>query len=95
MESTKVRDVIKLIEHDGWRSARTRDSHRQSAHLERPGLVENKKAEPFASGSDPQVADAAAMLAIDRSIVALNASSDCWAVKPSASAREKLAIIPF
>ncbi|MBT8399928.1 MAG: type II toxin-antitoxin system HicA family toxin [Rhodothermia bacterium] len=28
----KLRDVIKLIENDGWRSARTRGGHRQYKH---------------------------------------------------------------
>jgi len=39
MEPMKVRDVIKLIEDDGWRLVRTRGSHRQFKHAEKPGLV--------------------------------------------------------
>jgi len=35
----KVRDVIKLIEIDGWYLARTRGSHRQFKHPFRSGLV--------------------------------------------------------
>lgn len=35
----KVREVIKLIENEGWRLARTRGSHRQYNHPNRPGLV--------------------------------------------------------
>jgi predicted RNA binding protein YcfA (HicA-like mRNA interferase family) len=35
----KVRDVIKLIERDGWYHVRTRGSHRQYNHDEKPGLV--------------------------------------------------------
>ena len=35
----KVRDVIKLIEKDGWYVARTRGSHRQFKHPTKPGLV--------------------------------------------------------
>jgi predicted RNA binding protein YcfA (HicA-like mRNA interferase family) len=35
----KVRDIIKLIEDDGWYLARTRGSHRQFKHLNKPGLV--------------------------------------------------------
>lgn len=35
----KVRDVIGLIESDGWVLARTRGSHRQFKHGVRPGLV--------------------------------------------------------
>ena len=32
-------EVIKLIENDGWRLARTRGSQRQFNHSEKPGLV--------------------------------------------------------
>lgn len=35
----KVREVIKLIEADGWYLARTRGSHRQYKHLKKSGLV--------------------------------------------------------
>ncbi len=35
----KVREVIKLIEADGWYLARTRGSHRQYKHLTKSGLV--------------------------------------------------------
>ena len=35
----KVREVIKLIETDGWYLARTRGSHRQYRHPTKPGLV--------------------------------------------------------
>ena len=35
----KVRDVIRLIEADGWQLARTRGSHRQYKHPTKPGLV--------------------------------------------------------
>jgi predicted RNA binding protein YcfA (HicA-like mRNA interferase family) len=35
----KVREVIGLIEQDGWRLARTKGSHRQYKHPDRPGLV--------------------------------------------------------
>jgi predicted RNase H-like HicB family nuclease/predicted RNA binding protein YcfA (HicA-like mRNA interferase family) len=35
----KVRDVIKLIEHDGWKLARTTGSHRHYHHPEKPGTV--------------------------------------------------------
>jgi len=35
----KVRDVIRLLQHDGWRHVRTRGSHRQFQHPERPGTV--------------------------------------------------------
>jgi predicted RNA binding protein YcfA (HicA-like mRNA interferase family) len=35
----KVRDVIKQIEQDGWKLARTRGSHRQYHHPVKPGTV--------------------------------------------------------
>ena len=35
----KVRDIIRLIEQDGWYLARTRGSHRQYKHPTKLGLV--------------------------------------------------------
>ena len=35
----RVRDVLKLVQKDGWHLARTRGSHRQFKHDEKPGLV--------------------------------------------------------
>ncbi|MEX0612360.1 MAG: type II toxin-antitoxin system HicA family toxin [Pirellulales bacterium] len=35
----KVRDVIKLIEADGWSHVRTRGSHRQFNHPSKRGVV--------------------------------------------------------
>lgn len=35
----KVRDVIKRLEDDGWRLARTRGSHRQYKHPTKRGIV--------------------------------------------------------
>ncbi len=35
----KVRDVLRLLEADGWYLARTRGSHRQYKHPTKPGLV--------------------------------------------------------
>ncbi len=35
----KVRDVIKLIEDDGWYLVRTKGSHRQFKHPHKPGAV--------------------------------------------------------
>jgi predicted RNA binding protein YcfA (HicA-like mRNA interferase family) len=35
----KVRDVIKLIERDGWRFERQRGSHRIYRHPTKPGTV--------------------------------------------------------
>jgi predicted RNA binding protein YcfA (HicA-like mRNA interferase family) len=35
----KVREVMAMLEHDGWVLARTRGSHRQDRHRSRRGLV--------------------------------------------------------
>jgi predicted RNA binding protein YcfA (HicA-like mRNA interferase family) len=35
----KVREVIKLLEDEGWYQARMRGSHRQFKHDEKPGTV--------------------------------------------------------
>jgi len=35
----KVRDVLKLIEADGWYQVAQRGSHRQFKHAEKPGRV--------------------------------------------------------
>ena len=35
----KVRDVLHLLEDDGWYLARTRGSHRQLKHSTKPGTV--------------------------------------------------------
>jgi predicted RNA binding protein YcfA (HicA-like mRNA interferase family) len=35
----KVRDVIRLLEKDGWRHIRTTGSHRQYQHSVKPGTV--------------------------------------------------------
>ncbi|WNZ25583.1 type II toxin-antitoxin system HicA family toxin [Leptolyngbya sp. NK1-12] len=35
----KVREVIKLLEEDGWYQVRMRGSHRQFHHLSKPGTV--------------------------------------------------------
>ena len=35
----KVRDVLRMIESDGWRLVSTRGSHRQYKHMSRPGRV--------------------------------------------------------
>lgn len=35
----KVREVLKLLKKDGWYLARTRGSHRQFKHPDKPGLV--------------------------------------------------------
>jgi predicted RNA binding protein YcfA (HicA-like mRNA interferase family) len=38
-EGVKVRELIRLIEDDGWVLSRTRGSHRQYKHPAKPGLV--------------------------------------------------------
>lgn len=35
----KVRDIIRLIEKDGWQHVATRGSHRQYRHHRKPGRV--------------------------------------------------------
>jgi predicted RNA binding protein YcfA (HicA-like mRNA interferase family) len=35
----KVRELIRLLEENGWRLARTRGSHRQFKHPTKPGTV--------------------------------------------------------
>jgi len=35
----KVREAIRLVERNGWRLARTRGSHRQYRHPDKPGTV--------------------------------------------------------
>jgi predicted RNA binding protein YcfA (HicA-like mRNA interferase family) len=35
----KIRDVIKMLEDDGWSIVRQRGSHRQFKHVSKPGLV--------------------------------------------------------
>ena len=35
----KVRDVLRLLEADGWYLARSRGSHQQYKHPRKPGLV--------------------------------------------------------
>ncbi|WP_291981119.1 type II toxin-antitoxin system HicA family toxin [Luteitalea sp.] len=35
----KVRDVLKMLEDDGWAIVRQRGSHRQLKHVVKPGLV--------------------------------------------------------
>ncbi|MCH7558963.1 MAG: type II toxin-antitoxin system HicA family toxin [Planctomycetes bacterium] len=35
----KVRELLKMLETDGWRLSRTRGSHRQFKHPAKPGTV--------------------------------------------------------
>lgn len=39
VEKVKFRDVIGMIEQDGWRLVRTTGSHRQYKHPSKPGIV--------------------------------------------------------
>jgi predicted RNA binding protein YcfA (HicA-like mRNA interferase family) len=39
VEKVKFRDVIGMIEQDGWRVVRTTGSHRQYKHPSKPGTV--------------------------------------------------------
>jgi len=49
----KVREIIKLIEEDGWYLARTKSSHRQDKHPSKSGLVTvpGKPGDDLASGT--------------------------------------------
>lgn len=49
----KVREVVRIVEQDGWYLARTRGSHRQYKHLSNPGLVTiaGKPSEDLAPGT--------------------------------------------
>jgi predicted RNA binding protein YcfA (HicA-like mRNA interferase family) len=39
LRTVKVRDVIRLLEKDGWFQIRTKGSHRQFQHFVKPGTV--------------------------------------------------------
>ena len=39
ISQVKVKDVVKMIEKDGWFAVRTRGSHRQFKHETKKGLV--------------------------------------------------------
>ena len=49
----KIRDIIKVLEKDGWYLDRQRGSHRQYKHPSKPGLVTvpGKPAEDSADGT--------------------------------------------
>ena len=49
----KVRQLIRLLERDGWVLVRTRGSHRQYKHPEKPGLVTlaGKPSDELAAGT--------------------------------------------
>jgi predicted RNA binding protein YcfA (HicA-like mRNA interferase family)/predicted RNase H-like HicB family nuclease len=52
----KIRDLIKRIEDDGWRLARTKGSHRQYHHPSKPGTVTvaGHPSDEFAAGNAQQ-----------------------------------------
>lgn len=39
MKKYKVKDVLQMLEKDGWYLARTKGDHRQYKHREKPGTV--------------------------------------------------------
>ena len=39
MELVKVRDLMRLVEADGWRHVRTTGSHRHYKHMVKPNVV--------------------------------------------------------
>jgi predicted RNA binding protein YcfA (HicA-like mRNA interferase family) len=49
----KIRDIIKMLEEDGWYLARTRGSHQQYKHPIKPGLVTiaGKPSDDLATGT--------------------------------------------
>lgn len=53
----KVREIIKLIESDGWYLDRTRGSHRQYKHPTKTGLVTvpGKPADDLAPGTQNSI----------------------------------------
>jgi len=53
MWQVKVRDVLKLIEEDGWFLIRTKGSHRQYKHAAKSGLVTlpGKRGDDLAPGT--------------------------------------------
>jgi len=53
MSKVKVRNVVKMIEKDGWFVVRTKGSHRQFKHKSKKGLVTiaGKSGNELASGT--------------------------------------------
>ncbi len=53
----KVKEVIALIEQDGWQLARTRGSHRQFKHPAKTGLVTvaGKPSDDIAPGTQSSI----------------------------------------
>lgn len=53
----KIRDIIKMIEEDGWYLARTRGSHQQYKHPTKSGLVTiaGKPSDDLATGTSNSI----------------------------------------
>lgn len=53
----KVKEIIRLIESDGWFLKRTKGSHRQFKHSEKPGLVTvpGKPGDELAPGTESSI----------------------------------------
>jgi predicted RNA binding protein YcfA (HicA-like mRNA interferase family) len=53
----KVREVVRIVEQDGWYLARTRGSHRQYKHLNKPGLatIAGKPSDDLAPGTSNSI----------------------------------------
>jgi len=53
----KVKEMIRLLESDGWFLKRTKGSHRQFKHPERPGLVTvpGKLSDDLAPGTENSI----------------------------------------
>jgi len=53
----KVKEIIRLIEADGWLLSRTRGSHRQYKHPSKPGLVTvaGKPSDDLAKGTEASI----------------------------------------
>ncbi len=49
----KIRDILKMLEDDGWSVARQRGSHRQLKHPTKPGLatIAGKPSDDVAPGT--------------------------------------------
>jgi hypothetical protein len=77
--SGSVGGVLPRLAVGGSFVRRTRSTHNKEGRQEIPNYVP----------------DAAAISAIDLSSIASNSAGLCWAVRPSVSAREKLAMTPW
>jgi predicted RNA binding protein YcfA (HicA-like mRNA interferase family) len=64
----KVREILDLLERQGWYLARIKGSHRQYKHRTRPGLVTvaGKPSDDLAHGTLNSILKQAGLKAIDR-----------------------------